>query len=160
MKKLAESPRGIKITSDFRWTGERLGDTTAVVYNGLPQATEAGKSSPPSRHLNVPSEGLMPLEKELATYERELPRLLAEEGKFVLIHGEDVADTWGTYEDAIQAAYSKFGLEPFLVKRIERSEHALFFTRDLSSWISTPIQGVPSVSSDLRTPAYPGSSGA
>jgi hypothetical protein len=64
----------------------------------------------------------MALEKELATYERRLPELLANEGKFVVIHGEDVAGTWHTYEDALAAGYQKFGLEPFLIQQIESVE--------------------------------------
>jgi hypothetical protein len=75
----------------------------------------------------------MALEKELETYRRELPKLLASEGKFVLIHGGDVDGVWETYEDALQAAYGKFGLEPFLVKRIEAVESVQFFTRDIAS---------------------------
>jgi len=73
----------------------------------------------------------MALEKELATYRRKLEELVAHEGKFVLIHGDDVAGTWDTYEDAIQAGYEKFNLEPFLVKRIEWVETVHNFTRDI-----------------------------
>ena len=73
----------------------------------------------------------MALEKELATYQREREKLLAHQGKFVLIHGDDVAGYWDTYEDALQAGYSRFKLEPFLVKRIEAVERVQFFTRDI-----------------------------
>ena len=73
------------------------------------------------------------LEKELATYERHREELvLANEGKFVLIHGDAVAGVWDTYKDALASGYSQFGLEPFLVKRIEGIERVLCFTRDLS----------------------------
>ena len=73
----------------------------------------------------------MPLEKELETYKRELPKLLADEGKFVLIQDERVYGTWGTYEDAIQEGYRLFQLRPFLVKRISPTEPVLHFTRDV-----------------------------
>src|SRR5262249_1330330 len=46
----------------------------------------------------------MPLEKELATYKEKLPELLAEEGKFVLIHGDTVVATYSSYEDAVKDA--------------------------------------------------------
>ena len=73
------------------------------------------------------------LAKELATYEREKDQLvLANEGKFVLIHGDAVAGIWDTYKDALAAGYSQFGLKPFLVKQIQGIERVLFFTRDLS----------------------------
>jgi hypothetical protein len=55
----------------------------------------------------------MPLEKEIATYQRKLVELVPHEGKFALIHGDDVAGFWDTYEDALQAAYQKFGMQPF-----------------------------------------------
>ena len=73
----------------------------------------------------------MALEKELATYQVKLEELLPHEGKFVLIHGDEVAGTWDTYPDALQAGYQKFGLNPFLVKRIEWIETVQNFTRDL-----------------------------
>lgn len=71
----------------------------------------------------------MALEKELATYKAKLPELKAHAGKYVLIHGDDVIDTFSSYEDALKEGYAKFGLEPFLVKRIEAVEHAHFISR-------------------------------
>ena len=56
------------------------------------------------------------LEKELQTYKEKLPEIVADEGKFVLIDGDNVIDVYGTYEDAIKAGYEKFQLGPFLVK--------------------------------------------
>lgn len=54
------------------------------------------------------------------------------EGKFVLIHGDELSGVWGTYEDALQAGYDKFGLSPFLVKRIQWMETVQNITRDIS----------------------------
>lgn len=71
----------------------------------------------------------MALERELATYKAKLPELKEHEGKFVLIHGDDVIDTFSSYEDAIKEGYEKFKLEPFLVKRIETIEQAHFISR-------------------------------
>jgi adenosylmethionine-8-amino-7-oxononanoate aminotransferase len=72
----------------------------------------------------------MDLEKELAVYRSKLPELKAEhEGKFVLIHGDQVVDFFSSYDDAINAGYSRFGLEPFLVKQIHALEHAQFISR-------------------------------
>jgi hypothetical protein len=61
----------------------------------------------------------MALERELQTYETKRAELLAHVGKFVLIHGDQVVGTWDSYEDALNVGYKNFGLEPFLVKRIE-----------------------------------------
>jgi len=71
----------------------------------------------------------MALEKELTTYHAKLPELTAEEGKFVLIHGDDVAGIFTSYEDAIKIGYEKFGLESFLVKQIQAVERVQFVTR-------------------------------
>lgn len=71
----------------------------------------------------------MALEKELETYKKKLSELKAFEGKFVLIHGYDVVDTFSSYEDAIKEGYSRFKLEPFLVKQISSIEQVQFISR-------------------------------
>jgi hypothetical protein len=71
------------------------------------------------------------LEREIATYQANLPGLLAHEGQFVVIRGDRVAGVWQTYEDALKAAYAEFGLETFLVKQIHAIEPVLYFTHDL-----------------------------
>lgn len=69
------------------------------------------------------------LERELAAYRRALPELLADEGKFVLVKGDEIINKFVSYEDALKIGYEKFGLEPFLVKLIERTESVANFTR-------------------------------
>ncbi len=81
----------------------------------------------------------MSLEKELETYKSKLPELLADEGKFVLICGDAIIGVYGTYEDAIKEGYSKFKLEPFLVKQIQSIEQAQFITR-LVSCHTSPVK--------------------
>jgi hypothetical protein len=71
----------------------------------------------------------MALEQELETYKKKLPELKVHEGKFVLIKGDQVVDVFGTYEDAIKEGYSKFKLEPFLVKQIHAIEQVQFVSR-------------------------------
>jgi hypothetical protein len=71
------------------------------------------------------------LKTELETYEQNKANLLGKEGKFVLIRGTEVAGTWDTYEDALQAGYQKYGIAPFLVKQIQGTERVQFFTRGL-----------------------------
>jgi hypothetical protein len=72
---------------------------------------------------------VMALETELQTYQKRRAELLAHEGKFVLIHGEEVAGIWDTYEDALKTGYEKYGLEPFMVKRIVEVEAVNYSTR-------------------------------
>lgn len=73
----------------------------------------------------------MALEKELETYKAKLPELKQYEGKYVLIHGEDVIDTFTSYEDAIKEGYQRFKLEPFLVKQIQSVQQVHFISRFL-----------------------------
>ncbi len=68
---------------------------------------------------------------ERKTYRAHLPELLASGGEFVLIRGENVAGTFNTYEDALEAGYAKYGPAPFLVKRINTAEPILYFSRDV-----------------------------
>jgi len=61
----------------------------------------------------------MALEREIKTYKSKLPELLAHEGKFVLIHNEELCEEFfESFEDAVTAGYEKFELSPFLVKQI------------------------------------------
>lgn len=71
------------------------------------------------------------LQRELETYERELGHLLQHEGRFVLIHDDQVGGIFSSYEDALQAGYDQFGLEPFMVKRISAIEQVQSITRPI-----------------------------
>jgi hypothetical protein len=71
----------------------------------------------------------MALEQELETYKAKLPELSASEGKFVLIHGDEVTGIFDTYSDAIKEGYAKFGLGSFLVKQIQAVERIQFVSR-------------------------------
>jgi len=70
------------------------------------------------------------LDKEIETYNRLLPELIAQQGKFVLIKGDEQAGTFDSYQDALAAGYAKFKLEPFLVKQISPAEQVSYFSRD------------------------------
>ena len=75
----------------------------------------------------------MALEKELETYKRKLPELKEQEGKFALIQGDELVGVFSTYEDALQAGYKQFALNPFLVKKIQAVEQVQFITRFLDT---------------------------
>ncbi len=78
------------------------------------------------------------LEKEVETYNKLLPKLLNEQGKFALIHGEELSGVYETYDDALKIGYEKFGISSlFLVKKILASEKIQFFTRNLDT--SCPV---------------------
>lgn len=74
-------------------------------------------------------EGAVQLERELATYNENLPGLLQHEGKYVLIQGQRVVDVFATYQDALRQGYRQFGLDPFMVKQILSAERVHFLTR-------------------------------
>lgn len=73
------------------------------------------------------------LTAELHTYQRLLPTLLAQQGKFALIAEDRLLDLFVTYEDAIKAGYAQRGLQPFLVKRISVEEQIAYFTREVGT---------------------------
>jgi hypothetical protein len=72
----------------------------------------------------------MALERELDTYRNKLPDLRSEnEGRFVLIKGNQVIDFFTSYDGALKGGYTTFGLDSFLVKRIEAVEPVEFISR-------------------------------
>lgn len=73
------------------------------------------------------------LERELDTFRRELPRLLQEgnQGKFVLIHRDQVDSVWDSLDAALEAGYDRFGLEAFMVKEITALENPRYLSRNV-----------------------------
>ena len=68
---------------------------------------------------------LMPqlLDNELKTYEQHREQLLGNaEGKFVLIHKDQVIGVYDSKMDAIAQGYQQFGNVPFLVKEVVKIE--------------------------------------
>ena len=95
-----------------------LGTVMQYDFQILRQATDRGQLNDDSAVLPE----FAGFEKELETYRREFPKLLPQEGRFVAIRDQQLVGPLATYEDAVQAAYERFGLQPFLVKRIEDVE--------------------------------------
>jgi hypothetical protein len=66
------------------------------------------------------------LDQELVTFQRELPRLLREQpGRYALVQGDTVDSIWDTEDAAVEAGDDRFGLKPFLVKKIQAHEKPL-----------------------------------
>lgn len=75
---------------------------------------------------------MLTLQRELQTFESELPNMLEEnDGKFVVIHGAEVCNVLPTYEAALTWAYDRFGLDRFLVKQVDADEPVAHFSRDI-----------------------------
>jgi hypothetical protein len=67
------------------------------------------------------------LDTEMKTYEQHRDHLIAEhEGKYVLIHKDQVAGTFHCEMDAIDQGSRQFGHVPFLVKQIVKVETPVF----------------------------------
>ena len=62
------------------------------------------------------------LETELNTYAAKVASLLADEGKFVLIHGDSIIGIYTSHEQALKQGRTQFGTKPFLVKQIEKTK--------------------------------------
>jgi hypothetical protein len=64
-----------------------------------------------------------PLSQERDTFAKAKLRLIAEsEGKFVLVHADQICGVWDTYEGAIEAGYAAYEPGSFMVKKIERQD--------------------------------------
>jgi len=87
-------------------------------------------SAPIATHV---SKKIMSLERELKKYDENLPSLLPEAGRFVVIHEDRVLGVFDTYEDALRAGYHELGVTPFLVRQIQAIEQIHYFSRDLSA---------------------------
>lgn len=70
---------------------------------------------------------------ELSAYESALPRLLPQhDGEYVVIKGDKLMQYFKRYDEALEWAYAKFGLDQFFVKKVLPTELAtVHFTRDL-----------------------------
>jgi hypothetical protein len=68
-----------------------------------------------------PPAGQTLLAVELATFERELPRLLAqgEQDRWVVVRSTDILAICDTFDEALQAGYDRFPQAAFLVQQIK-----------------------------------------
>ncbi len=71
------------------------------------------------------------LAKELETYEKLLPSLLREQGRYAVITGDTLIGVYVSYEDALKIGYEHCGLTPFLVRKVSQEKTVLHFSRDM-----------------------------
>lgn len=68
----------------------------------------------------------MALEREIAAYERDLPKLLADfDGKFVVYHEDVRLGSYDTFQNAAQAAIAAFGTGPYLIRQVQKDAPVL-----------------------------------
>lgn len=74
----------------------------------------------------------MALERELEVYRAHAADFVEQnEGKYVVVCGEQIEGPYETLDAALDAGYDKFGLTPFLTKKVCRDEPIHYFSRDL-----------------------------
>lgn len=87
--------------------------------------------SPPSVHYTElpPSRPGAALAEEWEVYRREVGRLLAEgnEGRYVLIKGEQIVGIWDTRDEAMAAGQERYSGQAFLIHQIQERERLLRF---------------------------------
>ena len=74
------------------------------------------------------------LDQEMATFRRELSRLLndsVKRGSFALVHGDEIAGIYPTFDAGLSAGYDRFGLDTFMVKEVTDHEEPRYFPRNL-----------------------------
>lgn len=85
--------------------------------------------------FSVVEGGRMSLNQESEVYRLLLIDMLGvndvNEGKYVAIKEDRILGVFDTYEQALEAGYERCGLTPFLVKRLERNESILYFSRPI-----------------------------
>lgn len=65
----------------------------------------------------------MALEQELKYFESNKAELLKHhEGKFALIKGDKLINTYTKEEEAYEEGVKRFGTEPFLIKRVSKED--------------------------------------
>jgi hypothetical protein len=90
---------------------------------------------PPATGPTIPVENMPENMKvravEMNAYMCAAPQLLRDgnDGKYVLINGDQFFDIWDTFGDALQAGYDRFGLDgPFMAQKISFREYEHFLT--------------------------------
>lgn len=80
----------------------------------------------PDHRVGERRDPLAHIAQEIATYKSRLPELLAHEGKYVLIKGDQVIGFFDDSQAARREGRRRFGLVPLLVKKIAAIEPVIY----------------------------------
>ena len=69
---------------------------------------------------------LAAIAEEIATYRAKLPELIEHQGQFVLIKGTEIVGLFDEDSASIREGRRRFGIAPFLVKRITDVERVIY----------------------------------
>ena len=75
----------------------------------------------------------MALEQELATFDRHAAEFTEHHGEYVLVHGDEIAGFYESYEVAITSGYLRYQLSPFMVKQIGVVEYMPYYILPLDA---------------------------
>ena len=75
------------------------------------------------------SEQSTKLAQEMETYRKHLPGWGSREGQFVLIRDSEICDFFEEYTEALTEGYKRFGIIPFLVKKVMQQQQTHSVTR-------------------------------
>lgn len=74
------------------------------------------------------------LSHELEAFERALPVLLrSREGQYAVICGDKIEHFEASYEKALDWAYDRHGLKPFMVRQVLAEQPMIYITRHLAA---------------------------
>ena len=93
-----------------------------------PETEPKPKAARPKSRKKLAEIGRFPFTREMATYRAHLPELLAREGAYVVIRGEEIIGIRDTSQGAERLAYDRFGLNGgFMIRQIAAVEPVLAF---------------------------------
>ena len=69
------------------------------------------------------------LSQEMETYRKHLSEWSDQEGQFVLIRDSEICDFFEEYTEALTEGYKRFGIIPFLVKKVMQQQQTHSVTR-------------------------------
>jgi hypothetical protein len=117
-----------------------------IAAQAIQAALTALPAAPPTIHFTELPEAKpdSPLCCEWNTYRREVGRLLAagNEGRHVLVKGDQIIGLWDSHEAAMTAAYQQFFGQPFLVHEVKERERVLRCVT-MYPWRNLPLPSRP-----------------
>jgi hypothetical protein len=98
----------------------RIGEIEASRPRPRAEPVPAQPGKEPAANAAPPAPGRPEefFQQERATYEAHKAELIKDEGRYVVIKGDEVAGVWPSYESALDGGYGRFGPVPFFVKQI------------------------------------------
>lgn len=92
-----------------------------------PETEPKPKAARPRSKKKLAEIGRFPFTREMATYRAHLPELLAREGAYVVIRGEEIVGIRDTTQGAERLGYGLFHLTGFMIRKITAVEEVLAF---------------------------------